>query len=319
LSIECNIPIRDARRRLRIGHAMANMPVAAAAIAAGEIDPAHVEVLSRARTGVEDLFARAEEDLVGTAHKVTFAGFSRAVRYWRDLADPDGAADRDNARAERRRVHLSKTLDDTWALDGLLDPIAGTIVADELARIEQRLFITEWNDAKRRLGRDPTVADMARTPAQRRADALVEMATRSATAPKHGKRPEPLFTVVIGSARFERLVELHNRTVVNETTLLPYIDTARIQRVVFDPKSRRVDLGAKRRLFSDAERELLKTLYPECAHDLCEEPAYRCQMDHIEPFTDGGPTLLANGRSMCPFHNRRRNTHPDDDSCRRDE
>jgi hypothetical protein len=99
--------------------------------------------------------------------------------------------------------------------------------------------------------------------------------------------------------------------VLDEASLLPFIDRARIRRVVFDPRSRKIDLGAERRLFSDAERELLKTLYPECAHPLCEEPAYRCEIDHIQPACEGGPTLLSNGRCMCAFHNRWRNSHPD--------
>ena len=41
-------------------------------------------------------------------------------------------------------------------------------------------------------------SEVSRSPAQRRADALVEMARRSATAPEGGRRPRPLAHIVVG-------------------------------------------------------------------------------------------------------------------------
>ena len=63
------------------------------------------------------------------------------------------------------------------------DPVNGTIVNVTLQAIEQELFEADWAEAKERLGRDPLVTELGRTPAQRRADAMVEMAIRARTAP----------------------------------------------------------------------------------------------------------------------------------------
>src|SRR3546814_13658751 len=79
------------------------------------------------------------------------------------------------------------------------DPVRGTIVNETLAMIEGELFEIDWAQAKDRLGRKPTLDELDRTPAQRRADALTEMAIRARTAPRDGRRPAPLFTVVIDS------------------------------------------------------------------------------------------------------------------------
>ena len=68
-----------------------------------------------------------------------------------------------------------------------LDPIGGAIVANELERLENELFEADCAEAKERLGRDPHADDLARTPAQRRADAAVEMAARS----RQHSRPGP--------------------------------------------------------------------------------------------------------------------------------
>jgi hypothetical protein len=44
----------------------------------------------------------------------------------------------------------------------------------------------------------------------------------------------------------------------------------------------------------------------ECFHATCEEPAESCQIDHIEPYSFGGETVVDNGRVACGFHNRAR-------------
>src|SRR6185295_8724809 len=96
-----------------------------------------------------------------------------------------------------------------------LDPISGTIVRGELDRLEDKLFKTDWKEAKERLGRDPLTHELSRTSAHRRADALVEMARRSATMPKGGKSPMPLFTWVTGNERFAHLSQLASGQVVS--------------------------------------------------------------------------------------------------------
>jgi len=61
------------------------------------------------------------------------------------------------------------------------------IVSSELIRLEAEMFEADWAGAKERLGREPHLDEAGRTAPQRRADALVEMATRSKSNP--GRRP----------------------------------------------------------------------------------------------------------------------------------
>ena len=70
-------------------------------------------------------------------------------------------------------------------------PISGAIVAGELNRLERQLFDADCAEANERLGRRPRLDELARTSAQRRADALVEMATRSAAARPRASAPPP--------------------------------------------------------------------------------------------------------------------------------
>jgi hypothetical protein len=170
------------------------------------------------------------------------------------------------------------------------------------------MFEADWAEARTVLGRDPTVADLARTPGQRRADALVEMATRSRTVPADGRRPTPLFSVLIDYELLRgRVCELADGTVVSPGSLLPWLTEAYLERVVFAP-DRRVEVSSIARLFSGATRRAIELRDRECTHPYCDVPAESCQADHIIPFNDGGPTIEENGQMHCGYHNRWKST-----------
>ena len=197
-----------------------------------------------------------------------------------------------------------------WLGKMTLDPVSGAIVADELTRIEQKLFEADWAEAKDSLGREPTLLDLARTPSQRRADALVEMATRSKTAPANGRRPAPLFTVLVDYPTLAgRVCELARSFVVTPGSLVPWLDEAIVERAVFTPPGR-VEVGIKSRLFMGATRRAIEIRDGDCTHPYCDGSRHDLQVDHIVPYAQGGPTTQENGRLLCGEHNRQRNQRP---------
>jgi Domain of unknown function (DUF222)/HNH endonuclease len=259
-----------------------------------------------ARPGSSHATRRSWSTTHGASHGPTFC---RAVEYWRQCADPDGA-ERDAAHDEAlRRVHLSPGLRGTGHLDGLLTPFGRTAVASAVSRIEQELFDADWAAARAEHGDAATACH--RTPAQRRHDALVEMARRAVTAPAEGKRPQPLVSVLVGYETFRgRVCELADRTVITPGTVASLLDEALIERVVFDGPSRVVDLGRARR-FTGGVRRALDVLDRGCTHAGCDIPAERCQGDHIQPWSRGGDTNPENGQLRCAYHNRWRWEHGD--------
>jgi hypothetical protein len=305
-------PRVEMNRRLRLGRALRHLPHTARAWLAGDIGAAQVSALAGARAESDQLahaMTRDEAHLVRQASTSRFRGFQRHLDYWRQTHDPDGEDRRFRKQVEGRQLYLSQTFQNTWRLDATLDPVNGSILADTLKRIEGELFDHDWKDAAAQLGRDPLVADLARTPAQRRADALVEMAVRARSAPAGGRRPEPLFTVTLGLPKFEQLCELANGTVLPPGSLLPYLSHAWIERVVFEPPSRVIDIGVHRRLFTGATRRAIEIRdRNQCFHDLCDDHIEH--IDHIQPAAWGGPTTQHNGRGACAFHNRARHRGP---------
>jgi Domain of unknown function (DUF222)/HNH endonuclease len=311
VAVECSLPVRVARRRVQVGRALRDLPVAEAAWLAGEVSGAAVGLLTDARTEVTaEAMARDEAMLVDHAGRLSHGSFAKALAYWRQRADPDGVEDDAEALRAGRRVHLSSTYEGRWVLDGVLDPVGGEIVGDALGRVADELFERDWAEARAEHGEATTKEHLARTPAQRRADALVELARRAGAA-TDGRVPEPLFTVHVDhETLLGRLCELASGTVVTPGSLLPWVTEARVERVVFDGTDRVLGVGRRRRFFTGAERRAVEVRDRQCTNRWCEEPAERCEVDHVIPWALGGPTEADNGQLACGYHNRLRERAP---------
>lgn len=308
-----HLPISVARQRVRHARALRELPAVEAAWAAGEIHRSHVTTMLGARTArTKTAFHRDHKLLLDAARSVGFVDFKAHCDRWEVLVDPDGVEQGADDDWAAREAHLSQTFGGMWFGKLTLDPLSGEIVDTTLKLIEKELFEADWAAAKERLGREPTVLDLDRTPAQRRADALVEMATRARTAPAGGRRPAPLFTVLVGYETFAGpVLELFNRNVVTPGSAARHLAVADIERVVFDGPSRVVDVGAHRRFYGGALRRAIEVRDRVCFHPSCDEAPLQPEIDHIHEASKGGPTTQSNGRLACGFHNRWRNHHPD--------
>ncbi len=184
-----------------------------------------------------------------------------------------------------------------WWSTGSSTRSAARSSSDELTRLERELYLADQREG------------VTRTASQRRAAALVEMATRSATAPANGRRPKPLFTALVGDATLSQLCELANGTVVTPGQLVRWIDDADLETVLFDGPSTVISVS-HRRSFSGALRRAVEVRDRRCQHDSgCDVPADRCDVDHIVPYAADGPTSQFNGKLECPPHNRNSDRH----------
>ena len=305
-----HLPTSTSGAVLRCARQLRALPAAERALLEGRITLDHVRLLAAAQRTDPDAYAEDEQRLVELAGELLFSRFEVVIRYWRQHQDPDGAEDDAADRRASRRLHCSATFDGMVVLDALLDPLTGAIMARELERLERALFETDWAEARERLGEAATVADLARTPAQRRADALRVMAERSAAKPAGATEPRVLLQVLAGTHAVERMCELSDGTVVTPGEVLPTLRWADVERVVFDGPSKVIDIGVRQRLFTGATRTAVETRDLFCQHPSCDVPAERCEIDHIQPYEASGPTTQANGRCYCPFHHRWRHRRP---------
>jgi hypothetical protein len=307
----CRIPRAMARRFVRRGRNLRRLPAVAEAWEEGSIAAPHVDLMiGLVREATESVLGRDEAMLVSQAKGLRFNQFARTVAYWDQLADPDGTEEAAEARRARRDVYLEASIDGMFLGKMTLDPISGSIVSGELERIEHEMFVADWAKARDEAGAKPSLTDLSRTPAQRRADALVEMATRSALVGTDAPRPAPLFSVLVDWPTLSgRVCELAEGIVLAPGELVDWIGSAELERAVMGPKGR-IEVGTTRRLFSGATRRAVELRDRECRHPLCDVTGCRCQADHIVPWSQGGATTQENGRLLCGFHNRLRNQRP---------
>src|SRR3984957_1086395 len=308
IATRCRVSRVATRRRVRLGRTLRHLPMVAQAWRDGAIGEDQAQAIAWARRRrTEAAMDRDEEVLVSQAKELGFEDFSRVLAYWKQLADPDGAEDSQEEKKASRDVYLTSSYHGMWLGQMTLDPINGAIVSGELNRLEHDLFEADCAQAKERLGRPGRIAELARTSGQRRADALVDMATRSRTAPAEGIRPAPLFSVLVGYETLHgRICELENGTVPHPSALEPWMDSAYFERALFT-LSNRIDVSVRSRFFTGGTRRAIELRDRICTHPHCYEPAETCQVDHIQTYAAGGLTTQDNGRLLCGFHNRLRN------------
>lgn len=288
----------DANRLVRRGRALGSMPLAAVAYQAGEINGDHVDLIATCNTSWPNAdFAESEQMLVNSCTTAWFDNATRAVDYWKQLADRDGADTRALDHREGRHASIATGWRGEVVLNGVFDPVSGEIFKTELDRICEQL--------RRQDEREGTL----RTVQQRRADALVEMAMRSATAPADGLRPRPLFTVTIGIDPFSWLCETAAGTVIAPSLLVPLLGDADIERIVYDPPNRKIE-ASHRRSFTGAVRRIIEVRDRHCQHESgCDQPAPKCDADHIVPWSETRFTCICNGQLLCATHNRVTKNH----------
>ena len=148
-----------------------------------------------------------------------------------------------------------------------------------------------------------------RSPAQRRADALVDvcrLALRTGQLPEDGgEAPQVSVTVA-----YDPITRALGAATTDTGLRLP-ADTARrlacdarILPVVLGGDGQILDAGRTRRTATGALRRALHVRDRGCAFPDCDRPARWTDAHHIRAWTDGGPTDLDNLVLLCRHHHR---------------
>jgi len=180
---ECRLSATAAGDRLEMARRLHQLPEADAALAAGEIGFQHARDLFRLaeKVGYETV-GPYEAELVGQARNLDPTTYARYLQHFRAMVDPDGILDDARMAHETRFLSMSSTVDGVFYLKGKLDADAGSVVEAALVSLTPA----------HSLG-DP------RTPGNRRADALLDMARTvldSGLPPEvAGERPHVTLTV----------------------------------------------------------------------------------------------------------------------------
>ena len=163
---------RDKTRKL-----CRTLPTIGAAYAAGEIRTAHVDLLGRvhANPRVRNLMAAQEARFLADATAMPFKQFEQHVRLWERLADQDGPQPLKDRGHENRDFRAVQDFNTSWVLSGTLGPIDGADTSEIFSHYLEQELLADWETARSEHGSTATEQHLARTPAMRRADALLRI------------------------------------------------------------------------------------------------------------------------------------------------
>ena len=292
------------------------------ALAGGQVGVAQSRLMARIaanpRIDPEVLTAGVWE-LMADAMDVSFVEFERRALVFEALADPVGAAEKSERNRQRRHATMVQNLDGGWELHASFDEVGGPEFLEIFCWYVDREFRADWNHAVEVLG-DGNVdaAKLRRSEAQRRADALVEMARAAAACPPGRQRPLPTVNFLLDAASAEAAADGHRldpgryREVISRTdrgdrvnanAIIAVSMWALIRRVVTNTKGVVIELGRTQRLFTGHARDAVMLLEAECIWPGCDQPHARCHADHVTSWSERGPTDPDNGAPLCARHN----------------
>jgi hypothetical protein len=235
---------------------------------------------------LDQIFARAARKLLPEQMRIV-------TSHARHCVDPGGALSDANKQHRGRWLHLSQTIDGVFVLDGMLDPEGG---ATFRTAIEALIPPRRDNDL---------------TAAQRRADALVELATRLLNS---GELPtthcvRPHVTVTVSEATLQERpgapgAELAWAGVVPADTARRLACDATVTRVDVDSRGAPLDVRRATRVVHPALRRALVLRDRGCRFPGCDRPADWTDAHHIRHWADDGPTALENLVLLCRRHHR---------------
>ncbi len=256
------------------------------ALAVGELSPGHLHLLTRAARGQEDFLARDVDLLVDVAKDSGVEVFRTVMRRWTAYAQD---AHDHLPQRPAKGLHASVSWAGRVRIDGEFEPDDGALLLDAIARHSSA----------------PTPDD-TRTPAQRRAAALIDALT--AGAPRASIDLIVDLATITGIGAGDLVSSRHDlvRTgPVPRSLIDQYACDATVRRVVFDAAGELLELGRATRVVSPALSRALARRDRHCTWPGCDRPPEWCDAHHVRSWTrDGGATDLSNLTLLCRYHHR---------------
>jgi len=281
------------------------------ALQRGEVSVDHLAALGRVRN--HEYVAGHETELLAAATARSADEFVRWLRDVDDAADRARGVDLDEQRRSRRSLGY---FEGEFGMGGtrlLLEPLQHSLLRDAVFRMSDEL----WRNS----------GDRSSTPAQRMADALVELVARGSglrptadagptgadAAPKRPRRATMLVHITEESL-FGRLDAAGLATAVDGTRISAaearrLACTAELLPVVLGGDGRVLDIGRAGRYATDAQWQTLLVRDGGCVVAGCGAVPSWCDAHHCAEWEHGGTTDLHNLCLLCAHHHRMLHTN----------
>lgn len=304
---------REAGGLLASAQELSGLPALREATLTGEATPQQARAITRVLAILPDTlpahtFREAEEIMVGFCAQFDSQELSRLSRHLLEVVAPDTADETLQQRLERELRAARATRYLTFRSDGFGSVlIKGSLPTADAELLRGQIEAIAHQHHRHALDRADPLTERA-SPAQRRADALIELARAAALhqdAPVHGG-DRPRIMVLIDHDQLTRECRdaqlVNSGEVLTPTQLRLLACDAEILPVVMNGDGEVLDVGRTHRLVTPAIRAALVARDQGCAFPGCDRPPATCDAHHITPWQRGGPTALNNLVLLCRHH-----------------
>jgi hypothetical protein len=290
----CGMSITSAADRLCVGEQLESLPKVAAALGSGEISYQSTSVLCHLR---EQLGEKAElfdeDEMLEYARAWSVFHLRKLCNRARHEADPDGFFNDAEENFTRRRFHVSQMSDGLYLVDGVLDPVAGAALVTAIDVLAK-----------------PKGPEDERTPRQRRADAVGELAVHAmenGTLPRrHSVKPHLNVTMTLEALKAQIGVppaDLDLSLPISIRTAERLACDCTMSRVLL-ADSMVIDVGRATRTVSAPTMRALRVRDKGCRFPGCDRQVNWSNPHHIIYRSRGGSDKVTNLVLLCFFHHR---------------
>jgi len=303
VSLALQVSLRAAQHKLAQAHTLVSeLPRTLAAVSAGMMSGEHARVVAEAvwRLPADPLLPPALEEAalppLLTGRCVTVPQFRRRVRRAVMTLDPVTAEQRHQRALADRTVGYSPGEDGMAMLPVVLGAPEAQLIYGRLTAAATLLPAT-----------DPRTMD------QKRADLLVDAVLTGLPVEGlpvlQGRRPA--INVVVAADTLLNLDDQpahltgYGPITAQTARRLAADESGTWRRLLTDPDAGALlDISEHRYRPAQRLRDYVSARDDICAFPTCNQPGYRCEYEHIQPYRAGGTTSRRNGALACRRHNR---------------
>ena len=288
-----NVSLASGERVIERGRTLTVLPAIEAAMSAGDVSAAHVDVATRALRQVDEKHRRELasiiDGLVGDARSLPANEFERRLKAEvRRLQGDDSARQKRSIRWRSWVERISGMFRGDFACDSLNAVKIDKRIQDEVDRLFAERVPDECPD-------DPVEKQKY----------LAGLAVISLLLGNGAGVGKPELVVVVDATQVDAdgkpTVDWGLPVDLPEDVLRDVAARAKTHVVAVWPPAD-LDLGRRQRLASAAQRRALRALYPRCAIPGCDVRFSRLRMHHVWWWEHGGPTDLDNLLPICSRH-----------------
>ena len=291
---------QEARNQVKTAEALRQAPKLRDAVESGRVSVANARRLAETVERTSAAAVEGDGDLLAKAESLRPEQFTKEARRWTVQRQGDGGESEHARQRARRCVRMWNGDDGMVHLRGEFDAVTGRRIRSRLQADASRMLDADNKNANKHASTNGSGAGR-RSFDQCMADALDNLTSNSSARSGAGEPFADICVVAhVDEATGELIAQLPDGERLPPSVLEQLACNARLTGVIYDRKGRPIWRTHPRRRATEAQRQMLIARDGGCF--ACGTDPDLCDIHHVEPVSQGGPTNLDNLVLACWQH-----------------